>query len=178
MEGKVAKKMTSTEKDGTTRLHLDTRLEDPWASLRWPSSRPARCLTGPPPPFFPGIRIFSENHQKPRKTAVFAKNYGCLDQIWLRVDLTHTCRISKKYRCFLLGSTELRLHLNKVPQLGALFKTPCFGWEGSPTKIDYRRKGTLILASPLEDLVNRTCRIPLRTLVSNLSCCFFPFGAH
>ena len=32
----------------------------------------------------------------------------------------------------------------------ALF--PFFG-EGSPTKIDYRRKGTLILTSLLEDLV-------------------------
>ena len=29
-----------------------------------------------------------------------------------------------------------------------------FGWEGSPTKIDYRKKGTLILTSLLEDLVN------------------------
>ena len=26
------------------------------------------------------------------------------------------------------------------------------GWEGSPTKIGYRKKGTLILSSPLEDL--------------------------
>ena len=26
------------------------------------------------------------------------------------------------------------------------------GWEGSPTKIDYRKKGTLILTSLLEDL--------------------------
>ena len=34
-----------------------------------------------------------------------------------------------------------------------------FGWEGSPSKIDYRKKqkktsGTLILTSPLEDLVS------------------------
>ena len=29
---------------------------------------------------------------------------------------------------------------------------PFFGWEGSPTKIDYRKKGTLILTSLLEDL--------------------------
>ena len=29
---------------------------------------------------------------------------------------------------------------------------PFFGWEGSPTKIDNREKGTLILTSPLEDL--------------------------
>ena len=28
-----------------------------------------------------------------------------------------------------------------------------FGGEGSPTKIDYRKKGTLILTSLLEDLV-------------------------
>ena len=27
-----------------------------------------------------------------------------------------------------------------------------FGWEGSPTKIDYRKKGTLVLTSLLEDL--------------------------
>ena len=29
---------------------------------------------------------------------------------------------------------------------------PFFGWEGSPTKIDYRKKGTLMLTSLLEDL--------------------------
>ena len=28
-----------------------------------------------------------------------------------------------------------------------------FGWEGSPTKVDYRKKGTLIKTSLLEDLV-------------------------
>ena len=28
-----------------------------------------------------------------------------------------------------------------------------FGWEGSLTKIDYRKKGTLILTSLLQDLV-------------------------
>ena len=28
-----------------------------------------------------------------------------------------------------------------------------FWGEGSPTKIDYRKKGTLILTSPLEELV-------------------------
>ena len=28
-----------------------------------------------------------------------------------------------------------------------------FGWEGSPTKIGYRKKGTLTLSSPLEELV-------------------------
>ena len=27
---------------------------------------------------------------------------------------------------------------------------PLFGWEGSPTKIDYRKKGTLILTSDLD----------------------------
>ena len=26
------------------------------------------------------------------------------------------------------------------------------GWEGSPTKIDYRKNGNLILTSPLEDV--------------------------
>ena len=31
-------------------------------------------------------------------------------------------------------------------------KTVFFGWEGSPTNIDDRRKGTLILTSLLEDL--------------------------
>ena len=29
---------------------------------------------------------------------------------------------------------------------------PFFGWEGSPTKIDYRKKGTFILSSLLENL--------------------------
>ena len=38
-----------------------------------------------------------------------------------------------------------------VPQLGAL-SHPNFGWEGFPTKIDYRKiSGTLILTSLLED---------------------------
>ena len=31
---------------------------------------------------------------------------------------------------------------------------PVFGWEGSPTKIDYRKEGALILTSLLEDLVD------------------------
>ena len=34
------------------------------------------------------------------------------------------------------------------------FVTPFFG-EGSPTKIDYRNKGTLILTSLLEDLAGK-----------------------
>ena len=29
-----------------------------------------------------------------------------------------------------------------------------FGWEGSPTKIDYRKQGTLILTALLEDLAD------------------------
>ena len=33
-----------------------------------------------------------------------------------------------------------------------------FGWEGSPTKINYREKGTLILSSLLEDLVWLVCQ--------------------
>ena len=37
------------------------------------------------------------------------------------------------------------------PAIGAL-SHPFFGWEGSPTKIDYIKKGTLILTSPLVDL--------------------------
>ena len=43
-----------------------------------------------------------------------------------------------------------------VPQLGAL--VAFFGWEGSETKTDYRKKkGTLILTSLLEDLVAFVC---------------------
>ena len=38
-----------------------------------------------------------------------------------------------------------------------------FGWEGSPTKIDYRKKvGSLILSSLLEDLV---LHLPQRAVV-------------
>ena len=33
------------------------------------------------------------------------------------------------------------------------FSTPFFGWEGSSTKIDYRKRGIFILTSLLEDLV-------------------------
>ena len=47
-----------------------------------------------------------------------------------------------------MASVGLRLG----PQLGALL-SPFFGWEGSPTKINYRKKGTLIvLTSLLENL--------------------------
>ena len=40
------------------------------------------------------------------------------------------------------------------PSAGCPLFDPVFGWEGSPTKIDYREKrlGTLILSSLLEDL--------------------------
>ena len=37
-----------------------------------------------------------------------------------------------------------------------------FGWEGSPTKIDYRKKGTLILTTLLEDLVHLYGQSPSR----------------
>ena len=40
--------------------------------------------------------------------------------------------------------------LSKSPSSALL---PFFGWEGSPTKIGYRKKGALILTSPLEDVV-------------------------
>ena len=39
----------------------------------------------------------------------------------------------------------------------ALFH-PLFGWEVCPTKIDHRKKGTLVLSSLLEDLVPLTDR--------------------
>ena len=39
-----------------------------------------------------------------------------------------------------------------LPQLGALSHRFLFGWEGSPTKIDYRRKGAVIRFSLREDL--------------------------
>ena len=39
------------------------------------------------------------------------------------------------------------------PAIGALSHRFFFGWEGSPTKIDYRKRvGTLVLTSLLEDL--------------------------
>ena len=38
------------------------------------------------------------------------------------------------------------------PAIGANFYRFFFAWEGSPTKIDYSKKGTLILTSLLEDL--------------------------
>ena len=53
---------------------------------------------------------------------------------------------------FRISFPEIRpASLTRSPQLGAL-SHPFFGWEGSPTKIDCRKKGTLILTSPLEDL--------------------------
>ena len=51
-------------------------------------------------------------------------------------------------------------HRAQSPQVGAVLLlgppvVPCYPFlgEGSPTKIDYRKKGTLILTSLLEDLV-------------------------
>ena len=43
---------------------------------------------------------------------------------------------------------------------------PCFfGGEGSPTKIDYRKKGTLILTALLEDLVRKARNEPFICLL-------------
>ena len=41
-------------------------------------------------------------------------------------------------------------HFTRSPTIA--LSHPIFGWEGSPTKIDYRKKGTLIRSSLLEDL--------------------------
>ena len=49
------------------------------------------------------------------------------------------------------GGAAPRGDFYQVRQLGAFL--PVFGWEGSPTKIDYRKKGTLILSSLLKNLV-------------------------
>ena len=51
---------------------------------------------------------------------------------------------------------DQKVHMGKVnpmvPQLGALL--PLLFWgEGSPTKVDYSKKATLIQTSLLEDLV-------------------------
>ena len=43
--------------------------------------------------------------------------------------------------------------LSRPPSIGALFHPPFFGGEGFPTKMDYRKKGTPIPTSRLEDLV-------------------------
>ena len=44
-------------------------------------------------------------------------------------------------------------HFPKQPRSpSSALSHPFFGWEGSPAKIDYRKKGTLILTSLLEDL--------------------------
>ena len=45
----------------------------------------------------------------------------------------------------------VRRSLSRSPN--SALSHPFFGWEGSRTKMDYRKKGTLILTSPLEDLV-------------------------
>ena len=45
-------------------------------------------------------------------------------------------------------------HKTRSPS-SAPARLPFFSWEGSPTKIDYRKNGTRILASLLEDLVNK-----------------------
>ena len=51
-----------------------------------------------------------------------------------------------------------RLWASKVEPSGSVRQNlgspvvPFFGWEDSPTKIDYRKKGTLTVTSLLEDL--------------------------
>ena len=45
-------------------------------------------------------------------------------------------------------------YLSRSPQRKGALSLPFLVWEGSPTKIDYR-KGTLILTSLLEDLFDQ-----------------------
>ena len=52
---------------------------------------------------------------------------------------------------FLLESARTPTILLGPPAIGAL-SHPTFWGEGSPTKIDYRKRGTLLLTSLLEDL--------------------------
>ena len=53
------------------------------------------------------------------------------------------------------GSLSGRPHSRQAGCSVSLFALPSYPFlgEGSPTKIDYRKKGTLILTSLLEDLV-------------------------
>ena len=61
----------------------------------------------------------------------------------------HKCELFSQKK---IGSVEYCLHVSRLvthsstksrsPSSGPL---PCFGWEDSPTKIDYRKIGTLIL---------------------------------
>ena len=50
--------------------------------------------------------------------------------------------------------THVFVALHEVPQLGANFYL-FFGGEGSPTKVDYRNKGTLILTSAHTSTLSR-----------------------
>ena len=52
-----------------------------------------------------------------------------------------------------------------VPQLGAVSLTVSFLREGSPTKIDYRRKCTLIRTSLLEHLVKNSSHKWVQVLI-------------
>ena len=60
-----------------------------------------------------------------------------------------------------------------VNQLGALYLGPrsSFGWEGWPTKIDYRQKGTLVLSSLLDDLDTVSKKLRMEPCGQRLSCC-------
>ena len=67
---------------------------------------------------------------------------------WLEQNLSANARSSRVRE----GVPAACVRGGLVPQLGTL-SHPFFGWEGSPTKIDILKTvGTLILASPLEDL--------------------------
>ena len=65
-------------------------------------------------------------------------------------------RCATHFRTYFSGDCigcSLGTILDFDPWSGAVSHRFFFGWEGSPTKIDYRRKvGALILTSPLEDL--------------------------
>ena len=51
-----------------------------------------------------------------------------------------------------LSETCFSAKMTRSPKGSSSALLPFFGWEGSPTKIDYIKKGTLILTSLLEDL--------------------------
>ena len=62
-------------------------------------------------------------------------------------------RDSKGLRVFVMQGCASWLHM-------------FLGWEGSPAKIDYRKKGALILTSLLEDLFATFCEKKYRSLIS------------
>ena len=70
---------------------------------------------------------------------------GVMDFGWTYDLLVWSCKLpcDRKTQLEIEGDSWFTWWFNYVPQLSALSR-PFLGWEGSPTKIDYRKKMLLL----------------------------------